>query len=128
MNDIVVAEADGAGEEEGLQEQGNGVGWGKLGRPRRSSTECSVSSASNDGRPLPEDTPLLILYGSQKGNAESIAKRVEADAVGLGFPVELASGNQYRKLKPPLVERKRGHVIIVTSTTGNGDPPDNFDR
>ena len=71
---------------------------------------------------------LLIIYGSQKGCAASIAKRIDADAKSRGLETELVEGNKYKKLKPPLGSTERSHLVVVTSTTGNGDPPDNFDR
>ena len=71
---------------------------------------------------------LLILYGSQKGCAASIAKRINADAKARGYETELLEGNKYKKLKPSLGSPERSRLVVVTSTTGNGDPPDNFDR
>ena len=71
---------------------------------------------------------LLVLYGSQEGCAESVAQRIAGDATGKhGWDVELLSCNSFKKTKGgSLLEEKM--CVIVTSTTGNGDPPDNCDR
>jgi sulfite reductase alpha subunit-like flavoprotein len=42
--------------------------------------------------------PLLILYGSETGNAESISKRIHHDAVALGFQSEWAPMKDFKKV------------------------------
>ncbi len=64
-------------------------------------------------------TPLLVLYGSNMGTAEGVARRVADDAERAGFDVDLA----------PLDERvgrlpTEGGVVLV-SASYNGRPPDN---
>ena len=71
---------------------------------------------------------ILILYGSQEGCAESVAERIAGDASRkYGWDVELLPCNSFKKTTAGSFADER-LVVLVTSTTGNGDPPDNCDR
>jgi cytochrome P450/NADPH-cytochrome P450 reductase len=102
-------------------------------RPRREPLGVSVAAAPTAqttleldlaavaaGRPAPAaGTPLLVLYGSNLGTAEGIARDLADAARFQGFVAELA----------PLDERigklpTQGAVFIVTASY-NGTPPDN---
>ena len=65
--------------------------------------------------------PLTILFGSQTGNAEALAKRVAKEASRRGFaPMVHDLGHyQHANLK------SEKNVLLITSTYGDGDPPDN---
>ncbi|ETN02337.1 hypothetical protein, variant 1 [Phytophthora nicotianae INRA-310] len=66
---------------------------------------------------------VSVFYGSQTGCAESIAQRIYDEALEKQLDAELHPLNEFQKSK---VETRDGHfVVIVCSTTGNGDPPDN---
>ncbi|CAM9734341.1 unnamed protein product, partial [Phaeothamnion confervicola] len=69
---------------------------------------------------------LTILYGSQTGNAQSIAEGVHSECASRGIESVLLPLNEWKKLKPPLESQKV--AVIIVSTTGNGDPPENCDR
>ena len=87
-------------------------------------------------------TPLYVLYGSATGNAEHIAKEVAAtyelylknpSFIGYFPSVICCELNDYKKkcltqweTEPPS-NTKHG-IIIVCSTTGNADAPENSDR
>jgi len=64
---------------------------------------------------------ILILYGSQEGNAQSIATRIHNEALDRGYISRLDVLNNFKKVD----FFKAKYVIIVCSTTGDGDPPDN---
>ena len=64
-------------------------------------------------------TPLLVLYGSNMGTAEEVARRIAGDAEANGFLVKLAPLDDYAGRLP-----KEGLLAIVTSSY-NGLPPDN---
>lgn len=64
-------------------------------------------------------TPLLVLYGSNMGTAEELARRIGQDAEGNGFVVKIAPLDDYAGRLP-----KEGLLAIVTSSY-NGLPPDN---
>ncbi len=61
-----------------------------------------------------------ILYGSQTGNGEAIARRLAADAEALGFTVRLQSLADFK----PSALRKETLASFIISTHGEGDPPD----
>ena len=101
-----------------------------------SGTKTSISTSP---------TPLYILYGSATGNAEHIAKDITStyemylknpDFQGYFTSVICCDLNSYKKkcldawITPPVEDNpsiKHG-VIIVCSTTGNADAPENADR
>lgn len=64
-------------------------------------------------------TPLLVLYGSNLGSAESVANQIAEDGVAHGFSVTTAPLDEYVDRLPT-----RGAVMIV-SASYNGLPPDN---
>lgn len=65
--------------------------------------------------------PLLIMYGSQSGTAEGLAKKLAKLADQKGFAPSVLELNDYEK-----VDLSQEHQLaIITSTWGEGDPPDN---
>ena len=75
---------------------------------------------------------LLIMYGSQTGVAESIAKGLHEKIVlantSGNLETVIVECNRYKRtgLKNGIFDEKR--VIIICSTTGNADAPDNCER
>jgi sulfite reductase (NADPH) flavoprotein alpha-component len=65
--------------------------------------------------------PLSILFGSQTGNAETLAKRAANEARKLGFAPAIHDLASYAADQLPSERR----VLVITSTYGDGDPPDN---
>jgi len=65
--------------------------------------------------------PLTILFGSQTGNAEALAKRAARAASQRGYAPTVCDMAQYDRQS--LTQEK--HLLIITSTYGDGDPPDN---
>jgi sulfite reductase (NADPH) flavoprotein alpha-component len=66
-------------------------------------------------------TCLPILYGSQTGTAEQLAKRMAVEAGRRDFEPRLMEMNAHGAID--LKQEKR--LLLVTSTWGDGDPPDN---
>ena len=64
---------------------------------------------------------LTILYGSQTGNAKGVAESIKSLALGKGLQVQLASMSDFK----PKQLKKETHLIVVTSTLGEGEPPEN---
>ncbi|MFZ0371462.1 MAG: cytochrome P450 [Halobacillus sp.] len=64
-------------------------------------------------------TPLLVLYGSNMGTAEGVARELAQTGKNQGFDVKTAPLNQYTSALPA-----EGAVLIV-SASYNGNPPDN---
>uniref|UniRef100_A0A0V0J3I2 NADPH-dependent diflavin oxidoreductase 1 n=2 Tax=Schistocephalus solidus TaxID=70667 RepID=A0A0V0J3I2_SCHSO len=78
---------------------------------------------------------ILILYGSQTGNARTIAERLALHACRLfrlrNYPadcpaslIHVSSADEYQPLHE--LASEPGPVIFICSTTGCGDPPDNM--
>lgn len=67
-------------------------------------------------------TPLLVLYGSNMGTAEEIARRIAQDAEENGFAVRIAALDDYAGHLP-----KQGLTFIAVSSY-NGAPPDNAQK
>ncbi len=68
------------------------------------------------------NTPLLVLYGSNLGTAESLAHRIGDDGTARGFAATVAPLDDYTDKLPTT-----GAVVIVTASY-NGTPPDNAVR
>lgn len=78
-------------------------------------------AAALTSSPQTASIPLLIAFGSQSGNAESLAKRLAREAAGRGFAARAAGLDS---LQPAdLIKDK--NVLLITSTWGEGDMPDN---
>ncbi|CAK4644889.1 unnamed protein product [Aphanomyces euteiches] len=69
---------------------------------------------------------LHIFYGSQTGCAESIAKRIQSDALERKLTCDLRPLNEFEKCG--ILSLPSANVFIVCSTTGNGDPPNNAEK
>ena len=71
--------------------------------------------------PASATVPLLVLFGSQSGNAEALAKKVVKEANGRGFSAR-AAGMDAISVATLAAEP---NVLVITSTWGEGDMPDN---
>ncbi len=71
--------------------------------------------------PVPTLQSLTILFGSQTGTAESLAKRAARDAGKRGFAATVMDMAAFTPVQ--LAQEK--NVLIITSTYGDGEPPDN---
>eukprot|EP01041_Mallomonas_annulata_P010187 gene10187-21232_t len=67
---------------------------------------------------------IYILYGSQTGNSEDIAKDLNEKCKTKDYETKLATLNSVKKAS---FKEDAKAIIIVCSTTGNGDPPENAD-
>ena len=64
---------------------------------------------------------LTIIYASQTGNAKGVAEALKEQASTAGIPVSLVDASDYKGKDLA----KETHVIIVSSTNGEGEAPDN---
>lgn len=64
-------------------------------------------------------TPLLVLYGSNLGTAEGLARQVAEDGTDRGFATTLAPLDDYAGRLPT------AGAIVLVSASYNGTPPDN---
>jgi methionine synthase reductase len=65
---------------------------------------------------------IIIAYGSQTGNAEYIAKQIHTEAGDRGYKARVFTLNDCLK---KVNWNNKFLLIVVTSSTGDGDPPDN---
>ena len=65
--------------------------------------------------------PLTILFGSQTGTAEGVAKKASKEAEKRGFAPKLVCMEKHETVDLT----KEENVLVITSTYGDGEPPDN---
>ncbi len=83
----------------------------------RTAPTTALAAVANETIAAPQ---LTIVYGSQTGNAKRQAETLSAQVEAAGFGVRLLRADAY-----PLRELKNErHLVIVISTQGDGDPPD----
>src|SRR5580765_1564732 len=76
------------------------------------------SAPTPSAKPL---EPLSILFGSQTGNCENLAKRIAKEAGKRGFAPTIHDLAKY----PTTQLSSEKSLLIITSTYGDGEPPDN---
>ncbi len=64
---------------------------------------------------------LSIIFASQTGNAKGVAEALKEEAQAEGIAVELFDASDYKGKNLA----KESHVIVVASTNGEGEAPDN---
>ncbi|OOF20240.1 sulfite reductase [NADPH] flavoprotein, alpha-component [Salinivibrio sp. IB574] len=93
----------------------SGYFWGLSQSPT-----TTAASPSADAQASPNHT-LTIIYASQTGNAKGVAEALHHDAQAAGIPAKLVAADNYKGKQLS----KESHVVIVASTNGEGEPPDN---
>ena len=81
----------------------------------------SRGSASTPASAPEEKEPLLLVFGSQSGNAETLAKKLGKAAAGKGFASRVSGLESIH----PAELGKEKNVLLITSTWGEGEMPDN---
>jgi cytochrome P450 / NADPH-cytochrome P450 reductase len=94
---------------------------GAVATAGRAAASAVAVPAVSAARPR-HQTPLLVLYGSNLGTAEEVARRIAEAGEGNGFAVTVAPLDQYTGRLPA-----EGAVMIATASY-NGTPPDNAGR
>ena len=84
-----------------------------------------LAAQARDGDSAPAEAapsrPVTILFGSQTGSAEGLARKLSRDLQSKGFAPSVLGMDQYAKADLANCER----LLLITSTYGDGDPPDN---
>ncbi|MBE7123999.1 bifunctional cytochrome P450/NADPH--P450 reductase [Bacillus cereus] len=88
---------------------------GGIPTPYREQPEKNVRKAIDNAH----NTPLLVLYGSNMGTAEGIARDLVDIALSKGFSAQAAPLDSHAGNLP-----KQGALLII-SASYNGNPPDN---
>ena len=89
----------------------------------------SAASLPPPSSSSPSLFPLLLLYGSQTGNAEAIAKELHAELGGDQAGVQLSSMADFVQADGELRSLPSFPLLLVVlSTTGQGDAPDSASK
>ncbi|MGS0651777.1 flavodoxin domain-containing protein, partial [Staphylococcus arlettae] len=81
----------------------------------------STSIGTNDTHEITKPRAITVLYGSETGNAQSLAEVLDARLTENGYTVTLSSMDAFKTKDLKKVE----DLFIVSATHGEGDPPDN---
>jgi len=84
-------------------------------------TSFAETAAPPAAAPPVAKKPLLILYGSQTGTAEALARKSAKEAAQHGLEASVKEANACALDELAKTER----LLLVPSTWGDGDPPDN---
>ncbi|MDP0489921.1 MAG: flavodoxin domain-containing protein [Verrucomicrobiota bacterium JB023] len=97
------------------------IGWlnGYLAA-RMQATGAPAPGPPTEATP-PSGVPLTILWGSQTGNSESLAKKAAKTLTGQGHQVTVTDMADADPAALSAIE----NLLIITSTYGDGEPPDN---
>jgi sulfite reductase (NADPH) flavoprotein alpha-component len=91
---------------------------GAVSAPLASALGVPSQQGTTEGTASKEVT---ILYGSQTGNARGLAKKASTTLEGKGFQVTVSAMSDF---KPNNIKKVK-NLLIIVSTHGEGDPPDN---
>jgi sulfite reductase (NADPH) flavoprotein alpha-component len=72
----------------------------------------------------PADSPVALVYGSQSGHTENMAQHAAGGLSTAGVSVNLIDAQAFSVEQLQHTQR----LIVMTSTTGDGEPPDNLLR
>ncbi len=78
-------------------------------------------AAGAPASPAAAGLPITILWGSQTGNSEALGKKLSKTLAAKGHSPTL---RDMAEISPSDLTTA-GHVLIITSTYGDGEPPDN---
>ncbi|RUT35650.1 assimilatory sulfite reductase (NADPH) flavoprotein subunit [Paenibacillus zeisoli] len=89
-------------------------------------TAATAAPASAPLAVLTENAPVIskevtVLFGSQTGNSDRLAKKLTKKLEENGFQVTVSAMGSYKSNNLKKVE----NLLIVVSTQGEGEPPDN---
>lgn len=98
-------------------------------------TQGSATAATSGAAPVASAAPLAtlaanlpaiskevtVLFGSQTGKSQGLAKKVSKKLEEIGFQVALSSMADFK----PNNLKKIQNLLVLVSTHGEGDPPDN---
>lgn len=84
-------------------------------------TAAAIDLTQEASAPTKPLKPLTILFGSQTGTTENLARKVASEAGKRGFVPNVIDMAQYA----PENIKQENRLLILTSTYGDGDPPDN---
>ncbi|MEC0092212.1 assimilatory sulfite reductase (NADPH) flavoprotein subunit [Paenibacillus macquariensis] len=84
-------------------------------------TTTEVTTVISTDSPVAISREVTVLFGSQTGNSQGLAKALSIKLEQLGFQVTLSSMSDFKSNTLKKVQ----NLLIVASTHGEGTPPDN---
>lgn len=92
----------------------------------QASTPLETPIAQTVEQPAPAEVQTIskdvtILYGSQTGNAQGLAKKAGKKLEESGFQVNVSAMSDFK----PNNLKKVNNLLVIVSTHGEGEPPDN---
>lgn len=87
----------------------------------RAAQQAKQEPALEMGSVSAKQPALTILYGSQTGNAEELAEQLADKAKSHGIQASVVDMAAYK----PKQLKKEQYLAVLSSTHGEGDPPDN---
>jgi len=93
---------------------------GYLAAKSENSSVALVPTGSTLAKEGVAEVTLTILYASQTGNAKGVAKQLSDKASAAGINVNLKNVADFK----PKSLKAETHLLIVASTNGEGEPPD----
>lgn len=93
----------------------NGFLAGVLNHAESANAQAGLSDGAS------EKIPLTIAFGSQSGNAESLAKRLAKEAAGRGFAAGVVGLDSLQAADLT----RHLNLLVISSTWGEGEMPDN---
>lgn len=81
----------------------------------------SISHNQTDETTPSEKRHITLLYGSETGNAQGLAELFHTRLTDLDFEVTFKAMDEFK----PKQLKKVEDLLVITSTQGEGDPPDN---
>ncbi len=85
-----------------------------------SDSKADVQTNAQIAPQLQTTEKVTVLYGSQTGNSKKIAESISTELKNKGATVTLKNLLDYR----PQQLKKEQRIVLVISTHGNGEPPD----
>jgi sulfite reductase (NADPH) flavoprotein alpha-component len=87
-----------------------------LGTAKQQTADISAQSTGKT-----QSKEVTILYGSQTGNAKGLANKAAKLLEGNGFQITVSAMSDFK----PNNLKKVQNLLVIVSTQGEGDPPDN---
>jgi flavodoxin len=114
------ASSAAAGDAHTLPEAAPAAATATLPPPTAPAWSVSVTPHNTAARPQPR---AVFLYASQTGNGREIVRTLHAEAARRGVPADVMALDELGF--PSFGASKTPVAVIVTSSTGDGEPPDN---
>ncbi|WP_251863197.1 bifunctional nitrate reductase/sulfite reductase flavoprotein subunit alpha [Achromobacter sp. Marseille-Q4962] len=95
--------------------------YSRAGAPREAGEGAAPRPAAAEPRVLRARPKVLLLWASQTGNVESLVEAYATQLMQSGFEIRVAGMADCRPADLPQAQ----YALFMTSTFGDGDPPDN---